>query len=817
MSWDASQTFSYSTSLLEDPSSNFSHNLALHHFDLTHHDNELSILHGLNTSQIDAVRGSDTAILFAGPGSGKTRTLTARVDYLLNVKHIPDSSILVLTFSNRAAKELKSRVNNPFIHVFTFHSLASFWLRRNGVSLGIPPDFEVLDSNDSTALFKEAAAAKLADFCHDHVEYMKTKKKKLNLKTHFKTEISTIQKIYDSFRVNEVPLPAYLMIYGTNLEEKQFKEIFDLYAEKKVNAKALDFDDLLIYGKRLFEIDPAISGRYKHILVDEFQDTSKIQMEILLALTRTHKSLWVVGDLNQQIYSWRNAMGGENLATFARTFDNPTNYSLDINYRSTSRIWDFAKNIIRGSKYPVDNILTHTSELGPKTSIIGLETDQEEATYLAFAIEDLVKKGARYGDVVLIVRTAYQSLILEKYLRNKSIPSRILSGASFYERSEIKDCISLMKIAHNPHDLLSLNRMFNTPARGLGDAAQKEFDRAVKSSNLSPWQVYKNLFSQKKSVKGFIAAIDKAAESFASENSSLSTILLQIVELVEYRAYLEKKDAELSIEKIENIMALADVFKTFQTSCRLAAQEVNLNPPNLSEMFNLWLESVALDSKVDPKVLRNKDVKLNMVSIITAHSAKGLEWPIVFVTNSYDGSFPLPIRPSASIEHLQETNPTLYRELYDREQEKHLEEERRVFYVAATRAEAMLTFTFAHRVYKFGEIKEYNSSRFLSFARGKPNYCTHYQFAHGNEEGLDYVINVCSRNQLKTEAGDSIPFVFPKKPGIVSDPPALIKEEYVESRRNTIPDHFEEIKPQRHRVRIKTEIKEEIEYFEDID
>lgn len=584
-----------------------------------------NLLDDLNPKQQEAVKATEGPVLIlAGAGSGKTRALTYRVAYLISGKKIPPENILCLTFTNKAAGEMMERIRKLLNHepltinheptMGTFHSFCARILRREGKVLGLPPGFAIYDESDALDAIKEAMG---------------------NLAIPIqKTSPSAVRATISSAKnelLSSLEYPQYARGYFQELVAKIYLE-YQKILEKNY---ALDFDDLLLYVIKLFQTDPTILTRYqiqfKYILIDEYQDTNPAQYLIAKFLANRHKNICVVGDASQSIYSFRGA-DFRNIVNFEKDYPNCKIFNLEQNYRSTQNILDAAHGVISKNKsHPILKLWTEKSE-GEKIEIVEVRNEIEEAIFI---LSQLDKN--KLSDYAVLYRTNAQSRSLEEQFLKSGIPYRLVGGVSFYERREIKDVLSYLKLINNPKDSIVLKRV-----EKIGKGRLAKF-----------WE--------------FFTEISNNLEQF-----STIELLDKILEKTGYLSYLDDGTDE-GKGRIENVKELRSVAEQF---------------PNLSD----FLENVALVENGSIRGRKKEEYK-DAVTLMTLHSAKGLEFSIVFMVGMEEGLFP----HSRSMLDINE-----------------LEEERRLMYVGITRAKEKLYLTHTRARLYFGQRSNNLVSRFLS-------------------------------------------------------------------------------------------------------
>lgn len=625
------------------------------------------ILDGLNSEQQQALLQTEGAVLVtAGAGSGKTRLLTNRIAFLIKEKGVSPYNILAITFTNKAAKEMKQRCEQilpeaSFVWISTFHSMCARILRTDIENLGsYTKSFTIYSDQDTDKIFKSI-------FNSLKIDKEETKKSIVfhisNMKNNNMT-ISQYEKMYE---------------YLSNID--QVKKTYLMYQEELKKANALDFNDLLNVTYELLKTCPNVlekyQNRFEYILVDEFQDTNKVQYDLVKLLCAKHKNIFVVGDEDQCIYTWRGA-NFANIFDFQKDFENVHVFKLERNYRSTKSILGLANKLIKKNKSRLDKNLWTENEQGEKPEIRLVYDEKEEAEIVAREIYDLVSSGKyRYGDFAVLMRLNALSYSFEEKFLAYNIPHRIFGGFKFFERAEIKNVISYLRIFLNPRDDVSFSRIANFPKRGIGDAALNTLSSLASENNCSMLEAALQLDKL-----GVGAALSKKFEAFnktylqllsSFEQQSLFDFVSSVVSKFEIlSAYSSGREED--IERKLNIDNFLSVVKQFSQ-----------DNPN-STLLDL-LESVTLVSDID-----TMDDENNAVSIATIHSVKGLEFKYVFVVGLEEKIFPI----SRALGNDDE-----------------MEEERRLMYVALTRAKERLMLTRCKTRFIYGRREFEIDSRFL--------------------------------------------------------------------------------------------------------
>jgi DNA helicase-2/ATP-dependent DNA helicase PcrA len=628
-----------------------------------------ALLTGLNAAQRDAVEAVDGPVLIlAGPGSGKTRVITHRIAYLLRHIGVQPYNILAVTFTNKAARSMKERLEELVpgqvgqLTMGTFHAVCSRILRRDGAEIGISPRFSIYDDADQMALVRSAL-------------------KELNLDERQHPPRAILSRISNA--KSELKGPRLFAEYATSYWEEIVLRVYKRYEELLAENRALDFDDLLAHTIRLFRERPEVLARYQqryvHILVDEFQDTNTAQYQIVKQLAGHHRNLCAVGDEDQSIYSWRGA-NFRNVLNFETDFPDARVVYLEQNYRSTKTILEAARAVISANTMRKEKRLWTENDEGLPIRVFEAYNEEEEAGWVASEIERLIQHGRHsYRDVAVLYRTNAQSRALEKVFVRRRIPHKVV-GTRFYERKEIKDVLSYLRACLNPDDTQTMQRILNTPPRGIGQKTLTELDRWAQQRHASWFQALRLLrtddhpFSPRaeRLLLDFLQVLERLIE--ASQRLDVLALIDEVLKSTGYGDFL-LDGSEEGEERTQNVRELSTV----------ALPYADFPPPTGLEAF---LEETALVADVD-----GFDESADAVSLITFHAAKGLEFPVVFLTGMEDGLSP----------HTRSfDNPEA------------MEEERRLAYVAITRARERLYIVYAFRRSLFGGSMVNVPSRFLA-------------------------------------------------------------------------------------------------------
>ncbi len=620
------------------------------------------LLNQLNAPQREAAEYTEGPLLvLAGAGSGKTRVLTYRIAHMIEDCGTAPWNILAITFTNKAANEMAQRVEELIgraaddMWIRTFHSACVRILRRDIDRLGYGKNFNIIDADDQKALVKECI--KELRFTDDEFPP--------------RTVMNEISAAKDALLTPE----EYSEKYGSEYRLSQIGRIYSLYRRKLQNANDLDFDDLIMLTVRLFNEAPDVlefyQNKFKYILVDEYQDTNFAQNELILLLSRKHRNICVVGDDDQSIYRFRGA-DVTNILEFEKQFPDAKTIRLEQNYRSTQNILDAANNVIKNNNGRKEKSLWTDKGTGEPLTVYRANNDFDEADYIAGTIKSLVDGGCKYSDIAVLFRAKSSSKIIEDVFMRSAIPYRVLSGLRFYDRKEIRDMIAYLRLIKNPDDDISLRRIINVPSRKIGKVTLDAIFSAATREGVSLYRAIENHLEEfKDGVSDFYNIIQKLRSQI--DELALDELVNSVYEESGYALLLEKD--EKGVERMENIGELISGAKHY-------AETVE-NPS-----FDDYMDNLVLVSDVD-----NYDEDLDAVVMMTMHAAKGLEFPYVFVCGFDDGIFPS------------------VKAIYDPEE---IQEERRLCYVAITRARRKLYLTGSHSRMIFGKTSTYKLSRFLS-------------------------------------------------------------------------------------------------------
>lgn len=623
----------------------------------------------LNKAQLAAVEYiSGPQIIVAGAGSGKTKVLTYKIAHLLKKNYKPDS-ILALTFTNKAANEMKERIQNLIskkadsLWMGTFHSIFSKILRIEAKHTDYKSNYSIYDTIDSLSLVQNIMTDLNIDM--DKVSPNIVRHRISFVKNHLISPAEFSKKHISSF-----------------LDEK-IAEIYSEYQRKLAAFNAMDFDDLLIKPIELFNSKKSIHQKYKtkfkYILVDEFQDTNKAQYELLKLLSNKNGLISVVGDDAQSIYSWRGANVG-NMQDFQKDFSKVKVFKLEQNYRSTGLILKAADSVIKNNKDQLQKTLWTENEDGEQLVLLKCADEKDEAAQITkFIKQETSKKKLSFKDFAVLYRTNAQSRAMEDIFRREKIPYTIIGGVEFFKRKEVKDVVAYLRVISNPNDEESLLRIMNFPQRGIGNTTITRMLAFAKKHELSLFQTMARVFEVidikeriQKNVKQFKVLLDKYID--LKDELSVGELSRTLVGELEIIKMFKDENTQESIQRLENVNELLASITEFSNE-------------NKNASLDKFLEEVSLIADID-----NYTEDKNQVALLTVHSAKGLEWPIVFVSGCEEDIFPIASRFS---------------------QDTSVDEERRLFYVALTRAQRKVYISHARSRYRFGEVAYQSRSRFI--------------------------------------------------------------------------------------------------------
>ena len=701
-------------------------------------------LQGLNDAQREAVLHRDGPIMIvAGAGSGKTKVLTTRIAHLM-ATGVDAFHILALTFTNKAAAEMKERVthilgNNEArnLYIGTFHSVFARILRAEADKLGYPRNFTIYDTDDSKSV-------------------VKTVIKELNLDDkHYKP--STVFNRISGAKNSLITPEEYMNDYGLQQEDMRANrpmigQIYTAYCNRCFKNGAMDFDDLLLKFYQLLSTHPESLSKYqrkfKYIMIDEYQDTNTSQYQIIKLLGAMHENVAVVGDDAQSIYSFRGATI-ENILQFQKDYDEVKVVMLEQNYRSSQNILNVANEIISNNKGQIPKKLWTSNVAGEKINLVRTATDNDEGKYVADIIQEhKLRNHDRNSDFAILYRTNAQSRGFEESLRRMNIAYRIYGGISFYQRKEIKDFLCYLRVIINPNDEEALKRIINYPARGIGKTTIEKAILFANEHNISMWNV-----------------MERAAE-FGYRAGTLEIINNFVIMIKMFQSELEKKNAyDLAVLVGKQTGIVKDLFndKTTEGLARYENLQELLNSIKgftetptedgelLDKSLGSYLQQISLLTDAD-----NEKGDSDVVKLMTIHAAKGLEFPVVFVGGLEETLF-----PNAMAINTREE----------------LEEERRLFYVAITRAKTRLWLTYANTRYRFGNLTQNEPSRFIDELPGEQ---LDRSFAGGNTRNSQ-TNHWNTFDKPKYQFGNTKKEAAPEKPAYLVSTPVIKLKEHVPS------------------------------------
>lgn len=648
-------------------------------------EQQREILAGLNPAQREAVINySSPSLIVAGAGSGKTRVLTCRIAYMLT-DGVKPWSVLALTFTNKAAKEMRERITSMvgdrsrYIWMGTFHSIFARILYAQAPLIGYQPSFTIYDQQQCTTLIKQII-----------------KEMDLSDETYKPRDIQARISLAKNNLVTAESYEANASLVGEDRERRrpEFATIYKTYSARCKANNAMDFDDLLLNMNILLRDHPDVceqySQQFEYILVDEYQDTNYAQYLILRRLSQNNSQICVVGDDAQSIYSFRGAKI-ENILRFRSDFKNAQTFKLEQNYRSTRNIVDAANSVIAKNQNRINKTVFSENDQGDKIRIVRTYTDGEEAQMVADGIKSCRSAtSCRWSDVAVLYRTNAQSRSIEEALRRRNVPYRIYGGHSFYERKEIRDLLAYFKVIVNPRDNESLKRIINYPARGIGDVTVGRIAALAEQSGVSMWEVIVALPEHpdwQKIVGKRAVEFAKLIGSLAAEREGVT--LYQFGMQVAVRSGilgLYKSDpSPESQNALDNIEELLNSMQNIESVvARSVPDDEQPAPPTLEE----WLQNISLLTDAD----RSEEGDDERVTLMTIHASKGLEFDTVYIVGMEENLFPSLLTIASPVQ---------------------LEEERRLFYVALTRAKSRVVLSYAQMRFKWGNSEMCRPSRFL--------------------------------------------------------------------------------------------------------
>ena len=671
----------------------------------------MELVQNMNENQLKAILKTQGAVMvIAGAGSGKTRVLTNRIAYLIAEKNVLESNILAITFTNKAAKEMKERVyslvgeTSKYIWINTFHSMCVRILRQHIDLLGYNKNFTILDTSEQKTIIKNIL-------------------KELNL-SEDSYQPNNILKIISNSKnsmisVNEMKAQARFGFM------KNVAEIYEYYQKYLKKNSVLDFDDLMLKTIVLFEKHPEVlaiyQNKFEYIHVDEYQDTNVIQYKLIKMLSEVHKNICVVGDDDQSIYSWRGACS-DNIINFEKDYEDVEVIFLDQNYRSNSTILDAANAVIKNNTDRKDKALWSENKGGDKITVYAATNDKDETDDIAKKVLDLKAQGVDYKDIAILYRANYLSRSMENSCMAFGIPYKLIGSLKFLQRQEIRDLLAYMNVIVNKNDEFSLRRIINVPKRGIGASSMAKIDNYAEQYGLSLFEALKNIdmIGVSKKITTNIHLLTQLIEKYSqTEQYSIEDLIVGIYKDSGYESMLKESADAYAESRIENISELVSSAKQFSS----------MNDNLIDFISEMSLTSDADDENEDDSVV-----------LSTVHAAKGLEYRVVFIMGLEENLFPS-IRDAESSE----------------DERNKMEEERRLAYVAITRAKEKLFMSYANRRMQFGSIKNNKRSRFLDEV---PNKLMHFESGFGataNDSGesqLESVTKFISRLSPKIKIAD---------------------------------------------------------------
>ena len=626
------------------------------------------ILKGLNDKQYEAVTNTEgPCLVIAGAGSGKTKVLTHKIAYLMGEKNILPWNILAITFTNKAAKEMKERIEllvgeaAKDMWVGTFHSICVRILRKFIDRIGFDSSFIIFDTSDQKTMVKQIL-------------------KDLQLDEKLFSDRSVISEISNA--KNEMLEPeTYAVRAHGDFRKEKIAEVYERYQKRLKENNAIDFDDIINYTIKILMENPDVleyySNKFQYILVDEYQDTNKSQFTLVTMLASKHGNITAVGDNDQGIYSFRGA-DISNILNFEKDFPGTKIIKLEQNYRCTGNILKVANAVIKNNEVKYDKKLWTENEVGNLPKVFSADNEYDEGRYIAEQIEHLIRQEKyKYSDFAVLYRMNTQSRAIEEILRREAIPYKIVGGLKFYERKEIKDIISYLRLVQNPADNLSLNRIINEPKRGIGKTSLDKIAQIAEQNNISMYEVIKHaeVYGLNRVYLNSREFIDCIESIIAKKDElTISELVKKILKDTGYTRALENENTIEAENRIANLEEFLNVAVEFEEE-------------SADNELSDFLEGITLSSDLD-----NMEETEESVTLMTLHSAKGLEFPVVFLVGMEEGIFPG------------------YKSIGE---QKELEEERRLCYVGVTRAKENLFLTNSKQRTTFGSTAHNPPSRFL--------------------------------------------------------------------------------------------------------
>ncbi|WP_455485298.1 ATP-dependent helicase [Gemella sp.] len=642
----------------------------------------MNFVQNMNDNQLKAILKTEGAVMvIAGAGSGKTRVLTNRIAYLIAEKNILESNILAITFTNKAAKEMKERIyalvgeTSKYIWINTFHSMCVRILRQHIELLGYNKNFTILDTSEQKSIIKNIV--KNLNLSEDSYQPANV----LKIISNSKNNMITVKQLREQSRFGFM---------------KNVAEIYAHYQSYLKKNSVLDFDDLMLKTITLFTKYPEVlaiyQNKFEYIHVDEYQDTNVIQYKLIKMLSEIHKNVCVVGDDDQSIYSWRGACS-DNIINFEKDYDNVELIFLDQNYRSNSTILDAANAVIKNNTDRKEKALWSENKGGGKISVYAASNDKDETDDIARKISELKTEGISYKDIAILYRANYLSRHMENSCLAFGIPYKLIGSLKFLQRQEVRDLLAYLNVIVNRADEFSLRRIINVPKRGIGASSMDKIDNYASQYGITLFEALKNIedIGVSKKIVTNIHLLTNLIEKYSEiDKYSIDELIIGIYKDSGYENMLKESNDAYAESRIENISELVSSAKQFSS----------MNDSLIDFISEMSLTSDADDENEEDSVV-----------LSTIHASKGLEYKVVFIMGLEENLFPS-IRDAES----------------SADEKNKMEEERRLAYVAITRAKEKLFMSYANRRMQFGSIKMNKRSRFLDEV---PNKLMHFESAFG--------------------------------------------------------------------------------------
>ncbi|OJA17125.1 hypothetical protein AZE42_02583 [Rhizopogon vesiculosus] len=662
------------------------------------------LLKSLDSAQARCVaHPPDSALqILAGPGSGKTKVLTSRIAYMIMHHGMEPSSICAVTFTNKAANEMRARLIKLVgkervdkVKMGTFHSICVLFLRKYGRVLGLDGNFTICDSEESKRIVSKLLKPHSDLLASENISLNETTLRSMISRAKSKGQTPEDVMPHKESRLGKAGSSRAAPRNPTDdVSQHVFAEIYRDYEKFLQQSNGLDFDDLLVFGVRLFSQHPKYAAWCQHILVDEFQDTNAVQYELLCSIAAVSRCATVVGDPDQSIYGWRSA-DVENLAKMQNDFPNVVQIMLEQNYRSAGSIIAASVAIISQDKSRIAKTLHTSHSLGPRPMLRAFSTEHDEAAFIAWEINRMIAQSGGmlgFGDFAVLLRFNAISRTIENALQKERIPNRILGGHQFFERAEIKDILAYLQLVDNPSFEPAFSRAINIPARGIGGKSLGEILARAQKLNISPLSVVERIHDSKipdlkppvkRKVQSFVNVI-RSLRSLATDGTEPAQLIGMLVELIDYQEHLKKVQTDWNT-RWENVQELIN----FASDATVDTSNIPVVGGDESPLQNTPLRQFLQASVLSSEGDQSKENDDEKVAIATCHSAKGLEWPVVFIPAVESGTFP-----------------------FSRADD--IEEERRLLYVACTRAQTLLYLTHSSKRKVAGESKSRDLSEFIA-------------------------------------------------------------------------------------------------------